>query len=75
MTIRLKLDAYGKKLELIRENNQWVIFELGEGKKTRSNDIYIPEEYNQEQVLQFLEDMFHERARPDFPKIKILSEN
>ena len=29
----MKLDAYGKKLEVIKENGQWAIFEIGEGKK------------------------------------------
>jgi hypothetical protein len=68
----MKLDAYGKRLEVNKENNQWIIYELGEGKKTQSKDIYIPESYSQDQVIQFLEDLLHERATPEFPSIKII---
>jgi hypothetical protein len=68
----MRLNAYGKLLEIIRENESWVIYEVGEGKKSRSNDIYIPSDYNKEQVVRFLEDMLHERATPDDPNIKII---
>ncbi len=68
----MRLNAYGKLLEIIRENETWAIYEVGEGKKSRSNDIYIPSDYNEEQVVRFLEDMLHERATPDDPNIKII---
>ena len=68
----MKLNAYGKLLEIKRENEMWIIYELGEGKKTRSNDIYIPAEYNEEEVVRFLEDMLHERATHEVPSIKII---
>jgi hypothetical protein len=29
----MKLDAYGKKIEILRENELWILYELGEGKK------------------------------------------
>lgn len=68
----MKLDAYGKRIEIQRENGDWVIYELGEGKKTLSRDIYIPSDYNEAQVIGFLEDLFHERATPENPSIKII---
>lgn len=68
----MRLNAYGKLLEIIRENETWVIYEIGEGKKSRSNDIYIPSEFNEMQVVRFLEDMLHERATPEDPSIKVI---
>ena len=68
----MKLDAFGKRMEVARENDQWVIYELGEGKKTRSSAIYIPAEYDEEKVLQFLNDLFHESATPTNPSIKVI---
>ncbi len=68
----MRLNAYGKLREIIRENETWVIYLLGEGKKSRSNDIYIPSDYNEEQVVRFLEDMLHERANPEEPSIKVI---
>lgn len=68
----MRLNAYGKLLEIIRENETWAIYEVGEGKKSLSNDIYIPSDYNEEQVVRFLEDMLHERATPNDPNIKVI---
>ena len=68
----MRLNAYGKLLEIKREHETWVIYELGEGKKSRSNDICIPSEYNEEQVVRFMEDLLHERATPDNPSIKVI---
>ena len=68
----MKLNAYGKLLEITRENEMWVIYELGEGKKSRSNDVFIPSEYNEAEVVRFLEDILHERATPENPSIKVI---
>jgi hypothetical protein len=68
----MKLNAYGKIIEVVRENGGWVIYELGEGKKSRSNDLYIPEEFNEVEVIRFLEDLLHERATPELAHIKII---
>lgn len=68
----MKLDAYGKRIEIQRENGLWVVYELGEGKKSRSKDIYIPSEFNEVQVISFLEDLLHERGTPESPGIKII---
>jgi hypothetical protein len=70
----MKLDAFGKKLEILRENGAWVIYELGEGKKSRSQEIFIPSEYNEDEVVLFLEDMLHEAASSANPKIKKLDQ-
>ena len=69
---KMKLDVFGKRLEILREKDMWVIYELGEGKKSRSNDIYIPSEYNESEAISFLEDLLHERATPENPNIKII---
>ncbi|MES2854914.1 MAG: hypothetical protein V4692_03570 [Bdellovibrionota bacterium] len=68
----MKLDAYGKKLEVLHENGQWVIYLLSEGKRVRSNDLVIPSEFTKEEVISYLEDLLHEAATPENPKIKIL---
>ncbi len=60
----MKLDAYGKLLEIVRENDTWAIYQLGEGRRSRSHDIVIPSDFNKSQVIQFLEDMLHESATP-----------
>lgn len=68
----MKIKAYGKLLEVLRENEEWVIYVLGEGKKYPTNDIVIPPELSESEALQFIEDMFHERARPGNNKVIII---
>jgi hypothetical protein len=66
----MKLDAYGKRIEVIKEAESWVIYELGEGKRTLSKDIFIPSDYSEPEVIQYLEDMLHEAATPENPAIR-----
>ena len=69
----MKLNIYGKcLLEVIKENDQWVIYVLGEGKKSRSNDIVIPSYMDENEVVVYLADIFHEAATPENPDIKVL---
>ena len=67
-----ELNAYGKRLELIKENSEWVVFSLGEGKKCREPELYIPSNLDSQGAIQFLEDLFHELATPENPNIQIL---
>jgi hypothetical protein len=67
-----KTRCLGKKLEILKEDGEWVIYHLGKGKKSRSNDLLIPSEFNEAEVILYLEDMLHEVATPANPKIKRL---
>jgi hypothetical protein len=66
----MRVNAFGIILEVIKENGQWVIYILGEGKKRRSYDFVIPSEFDEDGALLFLNDLLHERATPDNPEIK-----
>ncbi len=66
------LDILSLFIDTMSPNLCAAVYELGEGKKSRSNDIYIPSEYNKSQVISFLEDLLHEKATPENPNIKIL---
>lgn len=68
----MKLNVYGKKIEVSRENDSWIVYELGEGKKSLWNNMYIPGEYTESEVITFLEDLFRERATPERPNIQII---
>jgi hypothetical protein len=68
----MKLDVFGRKLEVIKIDGHWVIYQIGEGKKTRSSDFIIPSDYTEAEAILFLEDMLHEACTPQNPKIKRL---
>jgi len=61
----MKFSVYGKTIEVVRVNNRWQVFYLGnEGKKRLASDIVLPHELKQEQLLEFIADLCHEWARP-----------
>lgn len=59
-------------LELIRKDDLWLVYTVGEGKRTLINDYVIPPQLTEDEAIVFLEDLFHEAASPSNPKIKIL---
>ncbi|PHQ68554.1 MAG: hypothetical protein COB97_09795 [Paracoccus sp.] len=70
----MKFNAFGRKLEVVWENEQWSVFFLGEGKK-RKSDIVIPTDIKSEDIAQYLSDLFHESATPDNPEVKPIIEH
>ncbi len=70
----MKLDVYGRWIEVARENNEWVIYDLGEGQKRQAGGFYVPAAYNADEVICYLEDMLHEQATPERPTITYLEE-
>lgn len=66
------VSVFGRKVEVIRENNEWILYSLGEGKKRREVDIVIPSDLDENEVLTYLADIFHEVATPENNEVKIL---
>ncbi len=57
----MKLDLFGRKIEVLRSKEIWKIFYLGsEGKKRLADDILIPSHICEEEIIDYLEDLFHE---------------
>ncbi|MGH8619691.1 MAG: DUF7661 family protein [Burkholderiales bacterium] len=61
----MKFDVYGRfTLEVVREGEQWVAYELAPGKRVAQPDLTLPPEVAVEDLAEFLDDLFHELARP-----------
>jgi hypothetical protein len=61
----MKLNVYGKKIEVSKISGNWVVFYLGnEGKKRTAHDIIIPQELKENEMVKYLEDLLHEWATP-----------
>lgn len=69
----MKINVYGRLMELEKENSQWVLYSLGEGKRSPLGDVAIPDHLNASEAVQFLDDLFHEMATPERPSIVIIS--
>jgi len=60
----LKFDIYGRfQLEVLRENNAWMVYRLGLGTRSRANDVVVPAELEPDELATFLDDLFHELDR------------
>lgn len=51
-------------LEIIREDERWIAFRIGEGIKAPDDNLIIPQDLEPSELITFLDDMFHEFARP-----------
>jgi hypothetical protein len=61
----MKFNVYGRfQVEVRRENESWVAYRSELGKRTRLNDVVIPPDLVAEDLATYLDDIFHEFAKP-----------
>jgi len=66
----MRVNAYGRIVEIIRTDNSWRVFYIGgEGKKRLAEDIIIPPEIEESNLIAYLEDLLHEWASGKYPHI------
>ena len=67
---RLRLNAFGRFLDIERVDNKWIAFEKGdEGKRRRATDIVIPSSLKRAELITYLDDLLHESATESRPNI------
>ena len=68
----MKLNVFGKKvIEVVRTDNEWQVFYLGnEGKKRKAEGLIIPSSINESEIEEYISDLFHEMATPSNSKVK-----
>ena len=61
----MRFNVYGRfELEIMRDNEAWVVFRLVPGKRVRAADLVIPSEIRAGELATYLDDVFHELAQP-----------
>ena len=61
----MKLDVYGRKIEVVKSAWKWKVFILGaEGKKRLAEDITIPSHIIESDLISYIADIYHEWASP-----------
>ncbi|MEM7416978.1 MAG: hypothetical protein AAF389_15830 [Gemmatimonadota bacterium] len=68
-TTVLIYDVFGRRLGITRECGQWVTVELGTEGKHRPARVAIPEWVEEDGLLRFLADLYHESASPEKPDV------
>ena len=67
---RLRLNAFGRIMDIERIDNTWIAFDKGnEGKRRQASDIVIPSSLKHDELITYLDDLFHESASVSFPNI------
>jgi len=62
----MTFNVFGRILEVIRHGNKWKVYYPGnEGKKRPAEDIHIPPEIAETDLVEYLADLCHEWARAD----------
>lgn len=58
-------DIYKRfELEIVRVDGRWVVYRLGNGMRRADWTIVIPHELSEQELIGFLDDFYHEYARP-----------
>ena len=61
----MKFDIYGRfELEVVREQGQWVAYRVARGMRYRDYDVVLPPELGEQDIAEFLDDLFHEFSGP-----------
>ena len=61
----MRFDVYGRyQLEVVRENDRWVTYRLGFGKRRKMSDFAIPSSMRPDELAVYLDDILHELGRP-----------
>ncbi len=68
----MRLDVFGKSVEVVKRDNQWRTFYLGnEGKKRAATDITIPSSVPESDVVAYVADLCHEWATSAHPSVTV----
>ena len=61
----MKLDVYGRfQLEVQREGDRWVAYKLELGRRVMWRDLVIPSNFEASEIATYLDDLWHEGAKP-----------
>ena len=72
-TDRVEVAAFGRRLDIERVNDGWVVFAPGnDGKRRRVVDVVIPAELTRAELVGYLDDLLHESATEDHPAVVVL---
>ena len=71
MSQTLKFNVFGKIMSVERKNHEWVLFvDSSTGFKNQINDVVIPNDLKEDNLESFLDDMYHEWATVENPKVE-----
>jgi hypothetical protein len=59
----MKFNIYGRfQVEVRRENNAWMVYRSESGKRTLFDEVVVPPDLVADELVAYLDDIFHEYA-------------
>lgn len=69
----IRLNAYGKLLDIEFADGEWIAFRRGnDGKRMRISNMVIPADLDHDEVVTYIADLLHESATERNPEVTIL---
>ena len=66
----MKLDVYGRIIEVVKSEGRWKVYILGsEGKKRLADEVTIPSHIAESDLIRYIADLYHEWAGPGHNKV------
>jgi hypothetical protein len=69
---RLKFDVFGRLIEVEAAPEGWMAFLPGNEGKRRPANIPIPPNLDAAGIARYFDDLFHESATPENPRVRVL---
>ena len=71
---RIKFDVFGTVMAVERHAAGWRVFIIGSDGKQSPANVAVPDFIAEAELAQYLDDLFHEAARPRHPAVVRLSD-
>ncbi len=65
----MTFDVFGRLLQIERHQNEWLVYRPGNDGKRRPSSLAIPNCIQEQELEQYLTDIFHENASPRHPEV------
>jgi hypothetical protein len=73
VTVMMRFNVFGKLIGVERTPTGWATLFLGDDGKRRPGDFIVPDFIAEDEVAEYLRDLFHESASPHNPDVKRLA--
>ena len=67
---QFRFDVYGREIVVESKSKGWKAYLLGGDGKRRAADVSIPADLHAEEILGYLDDLFHESATAANPEVR-----
>ncbi|WP_350355019.1 DUF7661 family protein [Shewanella alkalitolerans] len=70
----IRVNVFGRSMSVRRVGEEWQLFnESQTGMRSRVYDVVIPPELAEDQLLSYLDDIYHEQASAQHPEVRLES--